>query len=317
MKALQLLLMLVVINLGCNNTKESKNTKKEVISKNTAPSPKSNNINCGQLISDLVKSSNAAALRHFNDTALKVQIAYMTAEKATIKLYVVNDISETPAEKRLTEQAVGWLEFHRKSGQLLDITNDPDKPLVLKYDKAILGKHDLFKLCSSEAAIAKPGTGYESRDVMLESDIRFNGKLKRFFTLDEFAKVFGKPDSIQLLKDEAPCITIFDTEAPDDKYLYKSGSRFETSKEKVAVDEFWFRDGNFITYKGIRIDAHTTMNDMRQLFPTAINERLGMDKEGKLWVIQLREDHKGISDGHIKIFFRDGKISFMHWWFPC
>ncbi|MCH5719818.1 hypothetical protein [Niabella hibiscisoli] len=133
----------------------------------------------------------------------------------------------------------------------------------------------------------------------------------------EFEKVFGKPDSIQLLKDEAPCITIFDTEAPDDKYLYKSGSRFETSKDRVAVDEFWFRDGNFITYKNIRIDANTTMNDIKQLFPTAVSGKLGMDKEGKLWVIQLKEDHEGISDGHIKIFFRDGKISFMHWWFPC
>ncbi len=241
----------------------------------------------------------------------------LTAEKARIKLYVLSDISEDPAHKKLTENAVGWLEFHRKTMQLTDITNDPDKPLALKYDTTLLQKHDLYKLCGAEAAIAKPGTGYEQKDVMQETDIRFNGKLKRFFTMAEFEKVFGKPDSIQLLKDEAPCVTIFGTEAPDDKYLYKDGSRFETSKDNVAVDEFWFRDGNFITYKGNRIDANTTMDDIKQLFPTAVSGRLGMDKEGKLWVIQLREDSEGISDGHIKIFFRDGKISFMHWWFPC
>ncbi|MEQ7799998.1 hypothetical protein ABDJ41_09295 [Pedobacter sp. ASV1-7] len=283
----------------------------------TAMTRDAQEISCDQFLSAIVKSSNAVALKHFSDTLVKVRLEYLTAEKARIKLFVLNDISEDPANKKLTENAVGWLEFHRQTKRLTDITNDPDKPLVLQYDTTLLQRYDLYKLCGTESAIAKPGTGYEQRDVMQEADIRFNGKLKRFFTMAEFEKVFGKPDSIQLLKDETPCVTIFDTEAPDDKYLYKNGSRFETSKNKVAVDEFWFLNGNFITYKGIRIDANTTMNDFKQLFPTAVNGRLGLDKEGKLWVIKLREDHKGISDGHIKIFFRDGKISFMHWWFPC
>lgn len=274
-------------------------------------------VSCDQLLSAIVKSSNAVALKHFSDTLVKVRLEYFTAEKARIKLYVLSDISEDPAHKKLTENAVGWLEFHRQTKRLTDITNDPDKPLVLKYDTTLLQKHDLYKLCGIGAAIAKPGTGYEQRDVMQEADIRFNGKLKRFFTMVEFKKVFGKPDSIKLLKDETPCVTIFGTEAPDDKYLYKDGSCFETSKDSVAVAEFRFQSGNFITYKGIRIDANTTMNDIKRLFPTAVSGRLGMDKEGKIWVIQLREDHGGISDGHIKIFFRDGKISFMHWWFPC
>lgn len=60
-----------------------------------------------------------------------------------------------------------------------------------------------------------------------------------------------------------------------------------------------------------------TMNEIKQLFPTAVSGRLDVDKEGKLWVIQLRENSEEISDGHIKIFFRDGKVSFMHWWLPC
>ncbi|SMC36994.1 hypothetical protein [Pedobacter africanus] len=274
-------------------------------------------MSCDQFLSAIVKSSNAVALKHFSDTLVKVRLEYLTAEKARIKLYVLSDISEDPANKKLTENAVGWLEFHRQNKRLTDITNDPDKPLVLQYDTTLLQRYDLYKLCGAEAAIVKPGTGYEQRDVMQEADIRFNGKLKRFFTMAEFEKVFGKPDSIQMLKDEAPCITIFNTEAPDDKYVYKDGSRFETSKDRVAVDEFWFLNGNFITYKGIRIDANTTMNDIKQLFPTAVSGRLGMDKEGKLWVIQLREDHEGISYGHIKLFFENGKVTFMHWWFPC
>lgn len=274
-------------------------------------------LSCEQLVTNLVRSSNAIAIGNFDKEHIKARIAYMTPDKATIKLYVINNISETPAEERLVENAVGWLELYKQTGKLLDITNDPDNPVVLNYDKAILAGHDLFKLCSSEVAIAKPGAAYKSRDVMLEKDIRFNNKLKRFFTRSEFEKVFGKPDSIILLSEEEPCNTIFGTEAKDDKYLYKNGSRFETNKDKVAVDEFWFLNGNFITYKGIRIDANTSMKDIEQLFPNAVKDRLGMDKEGKLWVIQLKEDEKGISDGHIKMFFKDGKVSFIHWWFPC
>jgi len=274
-------------------------------------------MSCDQLLSAIVKSSNAIALKNFSDTLVQVRLEFLTAEKARIKLYVISDISDDSSNKKLTENAVGWLEYNRHTKQLIDITNDPDMPLVLQYDTTISQKHDLYKLCDAKATIAKPSTGDERKDVMLEEDIRFNGKLRRFFTIAEFEKVFGKPDSIQWLKDYSPCITIFDTEAPDDKYLYKDGSRFETSKNKVAIDEFWFRDGNFITYKGIRIDAETTLNDIKQLFPTAVNERRGLDKEGKNWVIQLKEDYKGISDGHIKIFFKDEKISFMQWWFPC
>jgi hypothetical protein len=274
-------------------------------------------LSCEQLVSAIVKSSNAVAFTHFSDTLVQARLDYLTPDKVRIKLYVLSDISDDPATKKLTENAVGWLEFHRQTKRLTDITNDPDKALILQYDTTLLQKQDFFKLCGNTGAMAKPGTGYEQRDVMLEADIRFNGKLKRFFTMAEFEKVFGKPDSIQLLKDETPCVTIFDTEAPDDKYLYKDGSRFETSKNRVAVDEFWFRNGNFITYKEIRIDANTTMNDIKQLFPTAVSERLGMDKEGKLWMIQLKEDKDGVSDGHIKLFFKDGKVNFIHWWFPC
>lgn len=309
---------IVILFFSCNES--SVKEKQSAVMSDSVRKPVvtgDKDLSCGELVSGLVQSSSAPALNNFGKELVKARIVYMTTDKATIELYVVNNISETPTEERLVESAVGWLEFYRQTGKLMDISNDPDNPVALTYEKTILAGHDLFKLCSSQVAIAKPGAGDEKRDVMLTDDIRFNGKLKRFFTMGEFEKVFGKPDSIQLLKDEAPCTTIFGTEAPDDQYLYKNGSRFETSKDKVAVDEFWFTGGNFLTYQGTRIDAHTTMQDIQRLFPTAVKGRLSMDKDGKLWVIQLREDENGVSDGHIKIFFKNGKVSFMHWWFPC
>ncbi|HCM34649.1 hypothetical protein [Chryseobacterium sp.] len=159
-------------------------------------------------------------------------------------------------------------------------------------------------------------------EVMLEEDIRFNGKLRRFFSLNDFGKVFGKADSTRLLSEEQPCTYIFET--PDgngmnDKYLYKSGSRFENSGQKVAVDEFRFLNGNYILYKGIKIDSKSTINDLKQIFPNAIRNigNLDVDGEGTLQAITLREDKEGISDGHINIFFKNNRIYSLHWWFPC
>ena len=158
---------------------------------------------------------------------------------------------------------------------------------------------------------------------MQESDILFNGKLTRYFSLDDFGKVFGKADSIKLMSEEAPCNYIFENEDGskdmEDKYLYKNGSRFENTKNKVAVDEFRFTKNNFILFKGIKLNSSTTIKDLKKLFPNAIKDIGTMDVygEGKLQEIELREDENNVSDGHLKIFIKNDKLYFMHWWFPC
>ena len=160
-------------------------------------------------------------------------------------------------------------------------------------------------------------------EVMLETDILFNGKLNRYFSLNQFQKVFGKTDSIKLMSEEAPCSYIFENEDGskdlDDKYLYKDGSRFENTKQKVAVDEFRFTKKNFILFKGKKLNSTTTISELRTLFPNAAKNIgiLDVDEGGELQVIELREDGNNISDGHIKIFVKNGKLYFMHWWFPC
>ena len=105
----------------------------------------------------------------------------------------------------------------------------------------------------------------------------------------------------------------------DDKYYYKDGSRFENSKNEFAVDEFRFSKNNYILYKGKKLSSQTTITELKKLFPNAMNDIGTIDvyNEGKLQVIQLREDEHNISDGHIKIFIKNGKLYNMHWWFPC
>lgn len=160
-------------------------------------------------------------------------------------------------------------------------------------------------------------------EVFDANNMLFNGKLGRYFSLKEFELFFGKADRIKLMSEEEPCAYIF--ENPDgskdleDKYLYKNGSRFENSKGKVAVDEFRFTQNNYLKYNNVILNSHTTIKDLRKLFPNAVNaiDTLNVFGEGKLQVIQLREDKDNISDGHINVFLKNGKLYFMHWWFPC
>ena len=100
------------------------------LSKVDSPNLNQNNTkiydNCEELVSSIVKSSNANAVKNFND--LKVKIESQNEEKIIIELYVINDISENPSVKNMSNQTVGWLEFFPSSKKLQDITNDPEKP---------------------------------------------------------------------------------------------------------------------------------------------------------------------------------------------
>lgn len=160
-------------------------------------------------------------------------------------------------------------------------------------------------------------------EVMSENDILFNGKLKRYFNLSDFDQVFGKSDSIKLVSEGDSCYTIFENNDgsfdSEDKYFYKDGSTFENSKDKVAVEEFRFIKNNFIVFKGIKLTADTTVNELAKIFPIATSNIGNMDvyNEGKLQVIQLLENKKNTSDGHINLFIKNNKLYFMHWWFPC
>ncbi|SDD44518.1 hypothetical protein SAMN04487894_10982 [Niabella drilacis] len=315
-------IILLLLALSCTDNADSKSsvTNNDTVARKAVIKDENTFKTCEEFITALVKSSNAAAFKHFNAALVYARIDNMAADKAIIKLYV-NDRSDRSGKERAAENPVGWLAFHWKTGQLMDITNDPGNPVHLRYDRSILPGTDLSKWCSSAAPVTTPGTDNVPGDVMITDDIRFNGQLKRFFSLSDFGKVFGKADSIKLMTEEAPCSYIFEnpdgSKDADDRYLYKNGSRFENNKQQVAVDEFWFTNGNYITYKGRKIDGNTPLQEIQQLFPTAISGRMNLGKEGKLWVIQLKEDNEGVSDGHIKIFFKNGKVYYMHWWFPC
>ena len=197
------------------------------------------------------------------------------------------------------------------------------EPKRLDYETEIEKQNDSTKIIDTAKNITNNAiTKKETRETEFfdASKLLFNGRTKRFFSLKEFDKNFGKADSIQLMSQEQPCTSIFESEdGKDDKYFFKNGSRFENSKDSVAVNEFRFLKGNFIIYKGLKMDAETTIEDLKKIFPNAVKNIQDDEHydEKKLRSIILREDPKGISDGHIRIFFKANKIYSIWWWFPC
>ncbi len=186
----------------------------------------------------------------------------------------------------------------------------------------------------SKNVLSKSGSGIQNTapedlqndtavEVMDEKDMLINGKLKRYFSLKEFQSVLGKPDSTQLLSDIEPCTSIFQepdgSVHPEARYVYKNGSRFECSQEKVAIDQVNFSHGDFIIFRKQRLNRHTTLATLKKLFPNAIKHVGVMDVagEGALQVIKLREDKDNITDGHINVFLKFGKLYLLQWWFPC
>ena len=100
---------------------------------------------CQEFVTSLVKSSNAVALTNFEN--VQIRIAHITTEKISVELFVSDNISEDPSIKRIAEHSVGWIEFFPATKKIYDITNDPDDPVLLKYNSAILENADLFSLC--------------------------------------------------------------------------------------------------------------------------------------------------------------------------
>lgn len=194
--------------------------------------------------------------------------------------------------------------------------------LILFFCFSCINKNNI-ESTFQKTTIENSKSDNHQNEVMKVDDILFNGKLKRFFTTKDFENVFGQADSIKLMSDEAPCTYIFEnkdgSKDMNDKYYYKNGSRFENTKNELAVDEFRFSKNNFILYKGKKLSSQTTVTELKKLFPNAMNNIGTIDvyNDGKLQVIELREDENNISDGHIKIFIKNGKLFYMHWWFPC
>lgn len=139
-----LTILLIAILFSCKKSSEST----LLINRNDFSHTDKNVIkykSCEELISNIIKSSNANVVRDFKD--FEIRIEDKSIEKITIELFVQNDVSEDPSVKKITNQTVAWLEFFPEAQKLQDVTNDNENPITLQFDKLILKNVDIDKLC--------------------------------------------------------------------------------------------------------------------------------------------------------------------------
>lgn len=202
---------------------------------------------------------------------------------------------------------------------------DRNYKIEMQENKQVNARKESVTTSTSSVIVTAPPEENQRNNIeILDADLMlFNGKVNRFFSLKDFKKNFGEADSTKLMEHEERCAYAFQNIDPtknlQDKFLYKDGSRFQNSEEKVVIDEFKFTKNNFILYKGITFNAYTTIAQLQKTFPNSV-ENIGIMKvygEGELQMIQLREGNYELYDGHINIFLKNGKLLFMQWWFPC
>ncbi|MFV0304330.1 MAG: hypothetical protein ACK5IC_02460 [Moheibacter sp.] len=162
MKQKLIIFLILILSISCKkNTIISSDSSIPVLD----ATPKKSYTTCEELLSDIIKSSNAIAVQSFSN--IQIRIENVSAEKIKIELFVQNDISEDPSVKRITDQTVGWLVFFPSTQKLLDITNDTENPKILEFDMKILSNVDIENLCEPSKAI-------------ISSDQEKNTDFKRF-----------------------------------------------------------------------------------------------------------------------------------------
>jgi hypothetical protein len=187
---------------------------------------------------------------------------------------------------------------------------DRNYKIEMRENKHVYAKKESGKpSIDSVIETAPPDERQQNSIEILDADLMlFNGKVKRFFSLKDFKKNFGEADSTKRMKHKERCAYVFQNIDPtqnlQDKFLYKDGSRFENSKEKVAIDEFRFTKNNFILYKGITFNSSTTIAQLQKIFPNAVENMsiMSVYGEGELQMFQLREGIMNFTMG-TSIFF--------------
>lgn len=107
--------------------------------------PKESNLNCEGFFKKIVLSSNLTALKSYKDNFLRIEDISET--KIVLEVYVKNTDTNSPTGTRITENTVAWLHFLPDDEKLLDITSDPEDPMMLSFDKSILKESDYRNIC--------------------------------------------------------------------------------------------------------------------------------------------------------------------------
>lgn len=144
MRIIYLIIFFIISLFSCKKNREIIIDK----NKNTSTTIKNDKIyykSCEEILIEVIKSSNVNALKKFKN--LNIRIESKANERFVIELYIQNNISEESSINKIADQTVGWLEFFPSERKLQDITNDPETPEILTYNKSIINNIDFYKVC--------------------------------------------------------------------------------------------------------------------------------------------------------------------------
>lgn len=144
MKIIYLIIFFVVPIFSCKKNREII-TDKSKSTTVTIKNDKSHYKSCEEILFEVIKYSNVKALKKFKN--LNIRIESKINKKFVIELYIQNNISEESSVEKIANQTVGWLEFFPSEKKLQDITNDPENPEILTYNKSIIDNIDFYKVC--------------------------------------------------------------------------------------------------------------------------------------------------------------------------
>lgn len=127
-----IILFIVVLFNACkkeNTQLQVKDIKSEIIKTVSANQmTETKDDDCSLILKKLIITSS---IKNPFLSTLNVEIDKQEKEKLTLKLYDSLDATKNP---------VGWIIFDANNKKLLDITNDPEDPIELKYDSQLYNK---------------------------------------------------------------------------------------------------------------------------------------------------------------------------------
>ena len=146
--------------------------------------------------------------------------------------------------------------------------------------------------------------------------MRLNGKLPFIARTKSLFKLLGNPDSLITPKEEE-CTPFFDKPV---RFAYFKNSVFEVFGDTIVLTTINFKNNPKINVNTplITLNYQTTLNDLKNIFPTAIKDKYPLDhyELGKVTTVNLRTS-KNYSDDSWLLFFIDDKLISIQYWTPC
>jgi hypothetical protein len=143
MKLAYLVLCIFFISLSCKSgndlTYSGKNLKTSLESKDSTLNQidtSQNSSNCEEIVFKILQSGNLRAIEDFKN--IEFRIDSYDDEKIVFRGYELQNVSEIKGEIKNQENTVAWIEFYPNLNRLVDITFDPENPILLTFDQTIL-----------------------------------------------------------------------------------------------------------------------------------------------------------------------------------